>query len=306
MTLLGPMLMIALIVDPGAAREPRRDGREDRDRRRRPACSRAARRRVRSATHRALDRPTVVPPDTTDERAARKIRDKRDQRLPRGSRRTRSTAARSSTRATTRRNQMVDASRSSSGHRRGRDRAARRGIAELTDEQLATCSARRRDRDAAHHRRDRRATSGIGDVLLGYILAFILYMVITLYGVNVMRSVVTEKTSRVIELMVAAVKPRATDGRQDPRRRRRRRSIQIAVWLVDGRDRARVSSDAILGAFGVALRGGAALPSLGRRSRSRSIARVLRARLLLLRVAVRRGRRDGVVASRNRSRRRCR
>ena len=51
--------------------------------------------------------------------------------------------------------------------------------------------------------------SGEGTFLLGYIIAFILYMVITLYGVNVMRSVVTEKSSRVIELMVAATKPRS-------------------------------------------------------------------------------------------------
>ena len=39
--------------------------------------------------------------------------------------------------------------------------------------------------------------------LIAYILAFILYMVITLYGVGVMRSVVQEKTSRVMEFMVA-------------------------------------------------------------------------------------------------------
>ena len=54
-----------------------------------------------------------------------------------------------------------------------------------------------------------RARSGGAMFLIGYIIAFILYMVITLYGVNVMRSVVTEKTSRVVELMVAATKPRS-------------------------------------------------------------------------------------------------
>ncbi|MBW8771991.1 MAG: ABC transporter permease [Gemmatimonadetes bacterium] len=51
--------------------------------------------------------------------------------------------------------------------------------------------------------------SGGGTFILGYIIAFILYMVITLYGVNVMRSIVTEKSSRVVELMVAASKPRS-------------------------------------------------------------------------------------------------
>ncbi len=51
--------------------------------------------------------------------------------------------------------------------------------------------------------------SGGGTFILGYIIAFILYMVITLYGVNVLRSIVTEKSSRVVELMVAASKPRS-------------------------------------------------------------------------------------------------
>lgn len=51
--------------------------------------------------------------------------------------------------------------------------------------------------------------SGTGTFILGYIIAFILYMVITLYGINVMRSVVTEKSNRVVELMVASTKPRS-------------------------------------------------------------------------------------------------
>jgi len=51
--------------------------------------------------------------------------------------------------------------------------------------------------------------SGGGTFILGYIIAFILYMVITLYGVNVLRSIVTEKSSRVVELMAAASKPRS-------------------------------------------------------------------------------------------------
>jgi ABC-2 type transport system permease protein len=50
-------------------------------------------------------------------------------------------------------------------------------------------------------------SSGMGAFLLAYILAFVLYMVITLYGVTVMRSVVQEKTSRVMEFLVAVVKP---------------------------------------------------------------------------------------------------
>jgi ABC-2 type transport system permease protein len=45
--------------------------------------------------------------------------------------------------------------------------------------------------------------------VLGYAVMFILYMAIILYAVNVMRSVVQEKTNRVVELMVAAAKPQA-------------------------------------------------------------------------------------------------
>jgi ABC-2 type transport system permease protein len=51
--------------------------------------------------------------------------------------------------------------------------------------------------------------SGGGTFLLGYIIAFLLYMVITLYGINVLRSIVTEKSTRVVELMAAATKPRS-------------------------------------------------------------------------------------------------
>jgi ABC-2 type transport system permease protein len=51
-------------------------------------------------------------------------------------------------------------------------------------------------------------SSGTAAFIVGYAIMFILYMAIVLYGVNVMRSVVEEKTSRVVELMVAAAKPR--------------------------------------------------------------------------------------------------
>ncbi len=51
--------------------------------------------------------------------------------------------------------------------------------------------------------------SGIITFLLGYMIAFLIYIAITLYGINVIRSVVTEKTSRVVELLVSATKPKA-------------------------------------------------------------------------------------------------
>ncbi len=51
--------------------------------------------------------------------------------------------------------------------------------------------------------------SGQASFFLGYAVMFVLYMAILLYAVNVMRSVVLEKTSRVVEIVLSAVKPRA-------------------------------------------------------------------------------------------------
>jgi len=102
--------------------------------------------------------------------------------------------------------------------------------------------------------------SGAGTFLLGYIIAFILYMVITLYGINVMRSVVTEKASRVVELMVAATKPRSMMSGK----------IlgvggvglaQVAVWFLFG-GIALAYRTAILKALGAGADAASALPSL--------------------------------------------
>ncbi len=49
--------------------------------------------------------------------------------------------------------------------------------------------------------------SGASTFLLGYIMWFILYMAILLYGLQVMGSVVEEKNSRVIEVLVSSLKP---------------------------------------------------------------------------------------------------
>ena len=53
------------------------------------------------------------------------------------------------------------------------------------------------------------AASGKASFFVGYATMFILYMAILLYAVNVLRSVVLEKQSRVVEIMVSSVKPRA-------------------------------------------------------------------------------------------------
>lgn len=116
------------------------------------------------------------------------------------------------------------------------------------------------DLDLIHTTGEKGGKSGFAVFAVGYVLMFILYIGILLYGVAVMRSVVQEKTSRVIELMVAAAKPRdlmagkilgvGAVG-----------LVQLGAWL--GMALAALHfRAAILGAFGVA-GGGPALPELG-------------------------------------------
>jgi ABC-2 type transport system permease protein len=104
-------------------------------------------------------------------------------------------------------------------------------------------------------------SSGTGAFFLGYILAFIMYTTITLYCVNVMRSVVMEKTSRVMELLVAVVKPQqlmagkilGVAGAA---------LLQISVWLIMGA-LTLANKDALLGAFGMSGGGDNVFPPLG-------------------------------------------
>ena len=63
--------------------------------------------------------------------------------------------------------------------------------------------------DTVHTTGSTEGTSGTSAVIVGYIAMMILYMSILLYAVNVMRSVVLEKTSRVVEVLVSSVKPRS-------------------------------------------------------------------------------------------------
>jgi ABC-2 type transport system permease protein len=101
--------------------------------------------------------------------------------------------------------------------------------------------------------------SGAASYWIGYLLAYILLLVIMLYAVGVMRSVVQEKTSRVMELMVATVKPRSLMsgkilgvGAAG--------LLQVGVWLAMGAITL-AYRDQLLGAFG-ASGGGPALPEL--------------------------------------------
>lgn len=50
---------------------------------------------------------------------------------------------------------------------------------------------------------------GMSSVVFAYAIAFILYMMIALYGQNILRGVLEEKTTRVAEVVVSSVKPDA-------------------------------------------------------------------------------------------------
>jgi ABC-2 type transport system permease protein len=52
-----------------------------------------------------------------------------------------------------------------------------------------------------------RGGSGIGSVIFGYLIAFLLYMMIALYGQTLMRGVLDEKMTRVAEVIISSVKP---------------------------------------------------------------------------------------------------
>jgi ABC-2 type transport system permease protein len=114
--------------------------------------------------------------------------------------------------------------------------------------------------DVKHSTGEEEGTSGVLTFLIGYMIAFFIYIAITLYGVGVMRSVVTEKSSRIVELLVATTTPRAmmtgkilgvgVAG-----------LTQIAIWFIAG---AVLTSqqDAILGLFGAEPSATSMIPSL--------------------------------------------
>jgi ABC-2 type transport system permease protein len=85
---------------------------------------------------------------------------------------------------------------------------ARAADAGLSDEQVAAVLMPVMF-EPRHTTGDAASTSGMASFIIGYAVMFILYMAILLYAVNVLRSVVQEKTNRVVEIMVAAAKPRA-------------------------------------------------------------------------------------------------
>src|SRR5207247_7074472 len=49
--------------------------------------------------------------------------------------------------------------------------------------------------------------SAAQSVALAYVMGVVLFLVITIYGVNVMGSVVEEKTTRIVEVLVSSLRP---------------------------------------------------------------------------------------------------
>ena len=52
-----------------------------------------------------------------------------------------------------------------------------------------------------------REKSGVGSAIVGLLVAFLLYIVLLLYGQTVLRSVIEEKTTRVAEVVISSVRP---------------------------------------------------------------------------------------------------
>ena len=63
-------------------------------------------------------------------------------------------------------------------------------------------------------------TSGTMVFFTAFAMVMLLYSVVLIYGIAVMRSVIEEKNTRILEVLLSAVTSKATAGRQDPRRRR--------------------------------------------------------------------------------------
>jgi ABC-2 type transport system permease protein len=63
------------------------------------------------------------------------------------------------------------------------------------------------DMDAERITDKGRGGSGIGSAIFGFAIAFLLYMMIILYGQTILRGVLEEKTTRVAEVIVSSVSP---------------------------------------------------------------------------------------------------
>lgn len=251
-TLLGPVGMAALVIvpslligDPAGSRIEILD---------RTAGQRLAQ-PIKQGLEDAKWRPAIIPADTAEQIEMDRIRDKRINGfliIPPGAVDGELIVYRgdngSSPVVKSKLNEVI----------KGVVQSERGRLAKLSPEQLAELLKPTRFDTQQTNGRSEAASGGLS-FLIGYALAYILFIVITMYAVSVMRSVVQEKTSRVMELMVATVKPRSlmagkiigvgSAG-----------LIQIAVWLTMGA-LTLAYREQILGALG-ATGGGPALPSM--------------------------------------------
>lgn len=79
-------------------------------------------------------------------------------------------------------------------------------LAQILDEVQTSVSVQTFRNDKSQEE-DAEAHSSIAATALGYILGFVLYMFLIIYGAMVMQSVIEEKNSRVLEVMVCSVRP---------------------------------------------------------------------------------------------------
>lgn len=80
-------------------------------------------------------------------------------------------------------------------------------LQEILDEIETSVSMQTFRNDKSQETTTNEAQSSIVATAIGYILAFVLYMFLLIYGSMVMQSVIEEKNNRVLEVMVSSVKP---------------------------------------------------------------------------------------------------
>ena len=79
-------------------------------------------------------------------------------------------------------------------------------LAQILDEVKTTVTLQTFRNDKSQEE-DAQARSSVVATATGYVLGFILYMFLLLYGTMVMQSVIEEKNNRVLEIVVSSVKP---------------------------------------------------------------------------------------------------
>ena len=85
--------------------------------------------------------------------------------------------------------------------------AYRAEAAGLSPEQAATITQARPQLRTERITERGKGGSGLASAIFGFIIAFLLYMSIILYGQNILRGVLEEKTTRVAEVVVSSVSP---------------------------------------------------------------------------------------------------